>query len=192
MHNGHAARGLAHPNYVNGNRSIYMKRLGQRLANYTVGLDDEDLNSLKNQAEVLTVRQLELCDQLGKMGPDWKGINLALTAVKHAKGERQEQAIEELEAKIKKGIDIAKSYRGTWSELQDVIRDYTTTVMAEHKRRVDLQLLLPLEQMNSLAAMMMEAGKRVMTDHPDLFVRFNNEILNLLPQPKQVESVVES
>lgn len=148
MHNGKAARGIAHPNFTTGETSRYMLPLRMR-ADYETALSDPRLLDLKPEIALVHARVTDLTKRVdsGESGHLWKLLSHAYRDLETAAGKNEQlAALATLGQLIKRG---AADY-AAWAEAMKEIDRKQRLVESERKRAVELHQTITLDRLNPL------------------------------------------
>ncbi len=183
LHGGASLAGASHPGFRHGKRSRYLKHLPATLKDgYKSILEDPELESMREEVGLLTVRITELVSKLGKIqAPAWSEALASLEVViGEEDGDVREQALEALGSVLENGRDAATVYQQTWAELRGLIQERTRTATAEWKRLNDMNAVVTAEQALTFATALLNAAREVVTDRETLR-RLQERMLVLLP-----------
>ena len=193
MHNGNAARGVAHYNYKDAGWSKYCpQHLRGKAAEVAA---DPDIVSLRENLEALKVRMYELTEALGDPGKPWGEVTALLgrlsRVVENDEGkESVDVALKDLQDAVDQGRAVARSYEGRWAQLLEVNDQYTKTAAAEWKRLNDLRAVIPAEQAVLFATNIMELVLEVY-GRDDKLGLLQRRVLALMPQQARLPAVTE-
>jgi hypothetical protein len=168
MHNGKAARGVAHWNYRTGERSILYRHLPRELNKRAREVErDPELRGLRDEITVLTVRETELLDQLEKYPPPpWGDVQRALADYLFAPAENKAASLERLRDAVQRGPDAAQTYSRTWLELREVFQEKAKLVAVEWKRLADMKALVQVDEVIGLFMSAMDLLREVELAEP--------------------------
>jgi hypothetical protein len=172
LHGGLTPRGMASPHYRHGRRSKFLKDMPKALrSSYRAALNDEELHSLDDDIAMLESRECELLRQLEKTkAPPWgMVVDYLVTYEMAARGgkanrHRAEKALAQLARAIRKGAHAASQHERIWDSLHDIINLKARAAQAEHRRRVDLNSLIPGEKALILFNAILETCKLTLLD----------------------------
>jgi hypothetical protein len=138
---------------------------------YRAALRDEELHSLDDDIAVLEARECELLRQLEKTkAPPWgMVVHCLVTYEMAARGgkanrHRAEKALAQLARAIRKGAHAASQHERIWDSLYEIINLKARAAQAEHRRRVDLNSLIPGEKALVLFNAILETCKVTLLD----------------------------
>jgi hypothetical protein len=150
-------------------RLLAAPRQGRDARELLVGVlgavSDPELLSLKDEAVLLTARQLELAADLVKtQGPPWQAAVEALNDLVTARRADKAEKLARLSQIIRSGAEAATAYSSTWASLREVIQERTRVVTAESKRFAELGATVRAEDMMGVLVGLLEAVHQNVTD----------------------------
>jgi hypothetical protein len=81
---------------------------------------------------------------------------------------------------VNEGQTKTADNEATWCELRAVIQERSKIVAVEHKREIDLQVLIPAADAMMFVSAIIQAAKEIITDR-DTFRRVSDRMLQLVP-----------
>jgi hypothetical protein len=174
--------GFAHPKFKDGKHSRYLKDVPAELkAGYVAGLKDEEVTSTKDELAVCTALiQQRLADLKAQQLPPWGTVVEALNSLKVAPDEEKAERFAILEKVIRSGYDAWEGEQQIISDIRELLQERSRLAAIEHRREVDLRMMVPVETAYAFLARIMQAIKETITD-PAVFRRLNQRVTQLLP-----------
>jgi hypothetical protein len=167
------APGPTHPNYKHGR---YSKAFPPRLRDrFNAALNDPDLLSSREAAAVLSTRLVELIAKLDsgendhlleRIAEAWADFKDAKVRARNAgdDDEVRAKARDDAQAATKE-LDRLISAGGNdmicWQEIRAVTKEFSSVSSAEHKRLVDLNQMLSIDQVMVLSSALLQMNKDV-------------------------------
>lgn len=148
-HGGRSPRGLASPQFQHGK---YSKDLPSHLAvQYEKARNDPELTSLRDEIAVAETRFRELLQRLqdGDAGALWPALSKAKDAYTKARGTEAEPAAI---AAMLALIDQGQQDWALWQSIHQVSDHLARLRTAEHRRLVDMRLMITAESANAMLA----------------------------------------
>lgn len=187
FHGGMTPRGIASPHWKTGRYSKYLpERLQER---YQASVKDPELLALREDIALLDAR---LADVLGKVDSGestalWRTLQQTFDAFKlhnanHDIG-KIALTLTELETLITRGMaDYA-----AWDDIRLIIEQRRKLVESESKRLTMGQMVLKLDEANTLVAALSEAVRLHVTDRPTLS-RISDEFIRIIGVANRTET----
>jgi len=164
-HGGATPRGIAHHNYKHGR---YSKDLPARLAgDYLASLGDPQLTHFTDQIAVHDTRYKELLRALdgSDLGAAWVDVKAAWDAyvVTRAQGDvvGMREALDNVERQITRG----HATRSLWLDITEQSKHLKDLRQAEHKRLVDLDVMLTQQQCLLLFGLLLHTMQQAISTH---------------------------
>jgi hypothetical protein len=164
-----------------------MAHLPQDLrAAHEAALNDEELESLKDELALLTTRTQQVLERLSATPPPpWGQAVAAFNALSAARKADREAKLADLGNVLRAGADAAKSQEATWEELKDLIGLRSRVADSEIRRRYAADRVLTADQAMMYVSALIEAARSVLADQPDRFKTLNARVLTLLPPARR-------
>lgn len=146
MHNGKAAKGVAHPLTKTGR---YSKDLPTRmLADYEAERTDPELLNLSEAIAVVRARQRELFRQVekGSAGSLFTDLSAAWKEMETAQRAKDGQAVVSLMTEIGTLIKRGAADSAKWREITALMEQERKLIETEQKRRISMQTMLTAEK----------------------------------------------
>lgn len=146
MHNGKAAKGIAHPSTKSGR---YSKDLPTRmLADYEAERTDPELLNLSEAIAVVRARQRELFRQVDKHGGAslFADLSQAWKEMEAAQKAKDGPAVVSVMSEIGQLIKRGASDGAKWREITGLMEQERKLIETEQKRRVAMQTMITAEQ----------------------------------------------
>jgi hypothetical protein len=182
LHGGDSPAGMDHYSFRHGRRSRYLRDLPHELkAAYTASLKDEELISLRDELAVQTsLIRKRLADLKARQLPPWETVVERLNDLKVAAAEDKPERFAALELAIRTGYDAYQGEREIIDDIRELLQERGRLASIEHRREIDLQMMVPVEAAYAFLTRVMTAIKETITDR-DTFRRLNQRVMQLIP-----------
>jgi len=165
MHGGATPRGLANASTTNGRYSQDMPT--RMMDRYLISRQDPELLSLRDDVAVIEtlIKEKLAAVRDGDTGPDWTAVldQFEAIAENFQKWEwtKQKKALEDLGALLK---DRQRTEAAAMEEVRDLMDQKARLATMEHRRLVDLQQTMTVEQALTLASVLADIVRRNVKD----------------------------
>lgn len=165
MHGGKSLSGVAHPNYRHGG---YSKDLPARLLpRYEAVLANPEILSLDTEIALSEARISELLQQLdlGGLGQRWQELVGLREQVRIAYQAGDQEEVDRIVNRTFAVIGAGADDTEIWQELRAEREQKRRLIESERKRRVEMQLLVRVEQALVFADAVMHAVRGAVIEH---------------------------
>lgn len=165
IHRGNADYGMANAAYKHGR---YSKHLPTRLAvQYETARTDPELTSVREEAAVVQTRFQELLTkiQASDLGTLWPALRKAHEAFLAARQAQDVEGMQTALATMSQHIERGAEDWHLWQAINDQATRLAALRMQEHKRTIDLKLVMTQEQSNLLLGMIVSVITETLTRH---------------------------
>lgn len=145
-HGGPTPKGVASPNWKHGRYSKYLPT--RYLDRYMEGVNDPELNSLKQEAAVTIVRMSELFQRIdsGESGHLYRQMKKEKVQFQKASKEKRLDAAKEHLEEILRLIDHGLGDWAIWDEIRATMEQHRKLVESERKRLVEMHQLITMDE----------------------------------------------
>ena len=149
--------------------------------NFEAAYRDPELLSSRGTASLLDARLIQLLEQIREHGPAelWKDLRKTWRKLKAAHSSGDATEMQSALAEVGRIIEAGASQGDVWQQIQQIVAQRTVLVTAEHKRQVELQLVMDIQQASAFTASLQAAVVAEITDR-DMLIRISRRFAEIL------------